>query len=274
MKTLILVLLASISICVVAHAQVGFGNPAPDPTSILDLTANDKGLLIPRMTQAQREALALNNPARSLLVFDNTLGMFFFYDGGNWYSLNEWVRLAGSSSVSLNGSVSITGTMTASNYTLNSNGNGPIPAGGIIMWSGSIASIPTGWALCNGANGTPNLQDRFIVGAGSSYGVAGTGGQNQVTLTTNQIPSHNHTMASAGAHTHTVTGQWGGDNGDHSNDATVGAGDKGPTETGFNFLHTSSSSGSHTHTINSTGGGQPFDNRPLYYALAFIMKLP
>jgi microcystin-dependent protein len=275
MKTLVLILLANISIGIV-HAQVGFGNPVPDPSSILDLTANDKGFLIPRMSQAQREAIVVAvTPARSLLVFDTTLGMFFFYDGGTWYSLNEWVRTAGSSTVTLTGSATITGTMTASNYALNSNGNGPVPAGGIIMWSGSIASIPTGWALCNGANGTPNLQDRFIVGAGSSYGVGTPGGQDMVTLTTNELPSHTHTVvAGSGAHTHTVTGQTGGDNNDHSNGTTVGAGDKGSTETGFNFSHTTSSSGSHVHTLNSTGNGQAFDNRPLYFALAYIMKLP
>lgn len=52
--------------------------------------------------------------------------------------------------------------------------NGTIPVGGIILWSGSIASIPTGWALCNGSNGTPNLTDKFIIGAGNSYTVGGT----------------------------------------------------------------------------------------------------
>jgi len=52
----------------------------------------------------------------------------------------------------------------------------PIPAGGIIMWSGSIGAIPTGYYLCNGSNGTPDLRDRFVVGAGSTYAVGNTGG--------------------------------------------------------------------------------------------------
>jgi hypothetical protein len=52
--------------------------------------------------------------------------------------------------------------------------NGTIPVGGIILWSGSIASIPTGWVLCNGSSGTPNLTDKFIIGAGNSYAVGGT----------------------------------------------------------------------------------------------------
>jgi len=52
----------------------------------------------------------------------------------------------------------------------------PIPAGGIIMWSGSIGAIPTGYYLCNGSNGTPDLRDRFVVGSGSTYAVGNTGG--------------------------------------------------------------------------------------------------
>jgi hypothetical protein len=52
----------------------------------------------------------------------------------------------------------------------------PIPAGGIIMWSGSIGAIPTGYYLCDGQNGTPDLRDRFVVGAGNTYAVGNTGG--------------------------------------------------------------------------------------------------
>jgi hypothetical protein len=51
-----------------------------------------------------------------------------------------------------------------------------VPAGGIIMWSGSIGSIPSGYYICDGSNGTPDLRDRFVVGAGTSYAVGNTGG--------------------------------------------------------------------------------------------------
>jgi len=51
-----------------------------------------------------------------------------------------------------------------------------VPSGGIIMWSGSIGSIPTGYYICDGTNGTPDLRDRFVVGAGNTYAVGNTGG--------------------------------------------------------------------------------------------------
>ena len=55
-----------------------------------------------------------------------------------------------------------------------------IPIGGIIMWSGSIVSIPNGWRLCDGTNGTPDLRDKFVVGAGNVYSVNDTGGTTDV----------------------------------------------------------------------------------------------
>ena len=73
--------------------------------------------------------------------------------------------------------------------------NGSIPIGGIIMWTKN--SIPAGWRLCNGSGGTPNLVNRFVVGAGHWYGIRGTGGVNSVALHYNHMPKHSH---SAGAH--------------------------------------------------------------------------
>ena len=67
-----------------------------------------------------------------------------------------------------------------------------VPAGVIVMWSGDSSAIPTGWAICNGANGTPDLRDRFVVGSGSTYATGATGGASTVTLTSSQMPAHNH----------------------------------------------------------------------------------
>lgn len=134
----------------------------------------------------------------------------------------------------------------------------PLPTGCIVMWSGSVASIPSGWALCNGSNGTPNLRDKFIVGAGNSYSPGNTGGANTIALTINQMPVHNHNL---------IYGPVYPDN-SLANRAYIGqcAGN------GYN-LGDNTKNGENATTIKSTGGGQTHENRPPYYALCFIMKL-
>ncbi len=209
------------------------------------------------------------------------------------------------------------------------------PRGLISMWSGAINNIPTGWALCNGANGTPDLRNRFIVGAGNTYNIGTKGGVDKVTLTENQIPAHNHsgTAHSAGSHAHSGSTNTTGNhshsgststNGNHSHSGNTnttgnhrhsgsgssviksdgkpkytsgyGGGNTGyagnhshtlttnttgnhshsiTTNTTGNHAHTvtTNSTGAHTHTlsINNKGGGGAHENRPPYYALAFIM---
>lgn len=168
-----------------------------------------------------------------------------------------------------------------------------IPSGLIAMWSGAASLIPLGWLLCNGQNGTPNLQDRFIVGAGSAYNVGSTGGSDSVVLSVNQIPAHSHGHAlsvSAISHSHTV-------NGSTSSVSTVTSAGSGSAVyssnpgSKFSIVSVLNSAGSsshshtfsattdassHTHTItgsiSNTGGGQSHENRPPYYALCFIMK--
>lgn len=81
--------------------------------------------------------------------------------------------------------------------------DGGVPSGCILMWSGSTATIPNGWHLCDGSNRTPDLRNRFIVGAGSGYSPGNTGGTDTVTLTTDQMPSHCHSVQDSG-HSHSV----------------------------------------------------------------------
>jgi len=89
---------------------------------------------------------------------------------------------------------------------LNQAGVPLIPRGIITMWSGSIATIPTGWLLCNGTAGTPDLRNLFIVGAGGTYGVAATGGAASTTPTTSNPGAHTHGGATGAAGGHTPTG--------------------------------------------------------------------
>ena len=143
-----------------------------------------------------------------------------------------------------------------------------IPAGLISMWSGSIGSIPSGWYLCDGSNGTPNLTDRFIIGAGSTYAVNGTGGTSSVTLTTNNLPAHTHTATSTvtdPGHTHTT-----------SYLGYVGSGGGGISGGGYSFstisLNSATTGVSVATTNASTGSGTSFSILNPYYALAFIQK--
>jgi len=148
-----------------------------------------------------------------------------------------------------------------------------IPAGLISLWSGSIGSIPSGWNLCDGSNGTPNLTDRFIVGAGSSYAVNGTGGASTASLVTANMPNHTHTATS------TVTDP------SHSHGSTVGSGfisnGGGEQLAGGNNLNfgrptttATASTGITVATTNaSVGSGTSFSILNPYYALAYIMKL-
>ena len=131
-------------------------------------------------------------------------------------------------------------------------GAGTIPVGGIIMWSGSIASIPTGWALCNGSSGTPDLRDRFIVGAGNNYSVAGIGG-----TTDSQLPAHTHNVTNGSANSFTAVTS--------VSDESVNQGGGGPVQVADQESST-------TFTIQSAGISSTNQNLPPYYALAFIMR--
>jgi len=144
-----------------------------------------------------------------------------------------------------------------------------IPAGLISMWSGSIGSIPSGWYLCDGSNGTPNLTDRFIVGAGSTYAVNGTGGVASVTLTTNNLPAHTHTATSVvtdPGHLHAVSGR--------DSTADIGGGSAQEfIQPGTGINTTTATTGITVATTNSSvGSGTSFSILNPYYALAFIQK--
>ena len=155
----------------------------------------------------------------------------------------------------------------------------------IILWSGSTGNIPSGFVLCNGSNSTPDLRDRFVVGAGSSYNPGSTGGSNSVTLSTTQIPSHNHTTPN---HRHSFSGSTNNDTHSHTWDRQDAANDQGyrpwpasnndcrrTTANTGNDTHNHSFSGNtgyHQGTTTSTGSGSSHENRPPYYALCYIMK--
>ena len=133
-----------------------------------------------------------------------------------------------------------------------------MPSGGIILWSGSAATIPTGWLLCNGSSSTPDLRDRFVVGAGSTYAVNATGGSANAV-----VVSHTHTLTDPG-HNHTISVN----NQSNVNDSTSG-GDNRPS-TGSSTLTTNSNTTGITMATAGVSGTNA--NLPPYYALCYIMK--
>jgi microcystin-dependent protein len=129
-------------------------------------------------------------------------------------------------------------------------------AGMIIIWSGSLGSIPAGWVLCDGTNSTPDLRDRFIAGAGNSYAVGATGGSANAI-----VVSHNHTLTDPG-HSH-LEKFWSATGGTQ---ATFGGATENPYATGQTGTSTTGI------TIASAGTSGTNANLPPYYALAYIMK--
>ena len=86
------------------------------------------------------------------------------------------------------------GTISATNVV--ATGTGAFQSGMIIAWSGAVSDIPTGFVLCDGNNSTPDLRDRFIIGAGNNFNPGNTGGNNSVTLSEANLPSHQHYVVS------------------------------------------------------------------------------
>jgi len=176
--------------------------------------------------------------------------------------------------------------------------NAFVPVGGIIMWNGSIAEAEalSNWAICDGANGTPDLRDKFVMGVGSSVNTSTAAkgeqaGNNTIQLTEAQMPSHNHDITDPG-HNHGIT-----DNG-HTHQGrglslnsvfggvgiTLGSG-QGYTvgyrnaNDNFNNANTTNTTGitinnnSAGITSQAKGSNSNIDNRPAYFALCYIMRV-
>lgn len=154
-----------------------------------------------------------------------------------------------------------------------------VPSGAILMWSGTIATIPTGWYLCDGTNGTPNLTNKFIIGAD-----ADDGGAAKTTITGSATQTGGSKDAIVVSHTHTGTTDG---SGSHNHTGSSGASlfvaryeayglDQGNafSDTGLARDSTTSTAPNHTHTFTtgSTGSSGTNANLSPYFALAYIMK--
>jgi len=169
-------------------------------------------------------------------------------------------------------SPSFTGTPTAPTATAGTNttqlattafataaASAAFPLGGIILWSGSVAAIPATWQLCNGTNGTPDLRDKFVVGAGSTYAVNATGGSANAV-----VVSHTHTATVTDpGHAHSYNQPVASN---AANPPGASGSQASATTTGTAFTSISV-------TNASTGVSGVNANLPPYYALCYIQKI-
>jgi len=173
--------------------------------------------------------------------------------------------------------------MNGQRYKPDSGSTSTFPVGGIIMWSGAVNNIPANWALCDGTNGTPDLRDKFVVGAGNTYAVGTTGGASThthanagtatlsgnvgaTTLSTTQMPNHDHGQRYRTSGT-SVDGS-----------GSASSGGVNPTIWQQNLTTGTTGGGqSHTHSISGSaslaGNTGSASSLPPYYALAYIMYL-
>ena len=129
--------------------------------------------------------------------------------------------------------VNIEGSAITNSLEINGVTNSHIPVGAIAIWHGIIASIPTGWVLCDGSNGTPDLRDSLVRAATGDAAPSptvlhSTGGEHNTTISADQLPQHSHQVATNSAnssHSHSF----------NDSDAPHG--------------HNSQDSGAHTHNL-------------------------
>ena len=170
-------------------------------------------------------------------------------------------NLTGTPSISVN-AITASGSVTASSFIGDGSnltniqagqvvGNSIFVQGMIIMWNSTVATIPTGFVLCDGSNGTPDLRGRFVVGhhpSNNDYDIDDTGGSESVTLTVAQMPSHKHDTTFDNKRYFPGGG---------STSISFGGAGGYPAD---------------IFTMSNEGGGQSHENRPPYYALCYIMK--
>jgi len=139
------------------------------------------------------------------------------------------------------GSLKVEGGLAAQSVA----GVGTLPVGSVILWYGTPSAVPSGWHICDGSYGTPDLRERFVVGAGNKYALGDRGGLKAVQLTVDQMPSHSH---------------------EYSTRATLrGLCWKGSNDGVWQKDRTAQSS--------AAGGDEEHENRPPFLALYYIKRI-
>lgn len=177
------------------------------------------------------------------------------------------------SKVELNHVTGVTSAIQTQLNTLTTNlASAVVPTGVISLWSGAANAIPTGYVLCDGTNSTPDLRNRFLIGAGDTYAVGATGGSADAI-----VPAHTHALTAASTDTHTLSGSLVASKPQAATGAfSVVGGQAGGADGGQSTAGLYTLSDVHSHTLSgstdSTGSSATNANLPPYYALCYIMK--
>ena len=300
-------------LCGTCFSQTGIGTNNIHESAMLEIKSETKGLLIPRVSTRFAVEDNAGTVAEGLFIYDNSAQLYYAYINGRWHKVNPWETTpngnlknntkvgigtnpdSGIEKLQVEGEIKSTGDITVSESG-QFNGYGTIPLGGIIIWAGS--NVPDGWALCNGqtVNGyqTPNLEGRFVVGKTvfddiGDLSEGGTtpsdaGGQTNVHLQKENLPRHKHgtgtlTVTGNGNHTHIYAYDYSRTDGDEPGNEDIVLSKQGATNNQSETI--TYNGGSHTHGLSGQTEdgssdqlqGEPFDNRPPYYVIAYIMRV-
>jgi len=219
----------------------------------------------------------INNAIRELMA--QLKDMQSGTDGDN-FTVGGTLSVTGNTTLS--STLTVNSSVGTSGQALISRGAGLSPQWGtvfvtgmIMMWSGTIATIPSGWVLCDGTNSTPDLRNRFIIGANADDGGAAktnvTGSATQTGGSKDAIVvSHTHTLTDPG-HSHAPAtnrfwvGPIKGSDGTIDESRIAGINDR-------DLFSTNTATATTGITVDSTGSSGTNANLVPYYALAFIMK--
>jgi microcystin-dependent protein len=154
-----------------------------------------------------------------------------------------------------------------------------LPKGSIVAWNSN--SPPSGWIICDGTNGTPNLKDRFVLGANSDKKINTTGGISSITLTANNIPEHTHSLSHTGAikkrllHANTVgkNNMYNGESGGSSHEVYCDVYSNSGTRLGTEVMSGTTAINLLKPDKTAVVGSKAYDFIPPYYVLTYIIKL-
>ncbi len=277
---------------------MAFGTAKLTQASFNALSSNKKGVQALQLAESKAKILRLGGYASAAAQTKTQVSSTGFYDeitlGAVTTSGTVSTRTA---TVNVYGPGDTTARVSLPVYLSSAESVSGVPSGTICIWHGSAASIPSGWHLCDGSNGTPDLRSRFIYGAGGDtntksaggysvnelhghWAVGFTHGQEYEYLSVAQMPSHNHygegTTSTNGNHHH---GSYGDDSSRPSNFGFYNSSNvyRGANGYANNALWNTTTDGNHNHTYSfwtsAVGGGQAFNNLPPLICLCYIMKL-